>query len=547
VSPQHWKRGGLAIAAIVSTCLTTWAVQDDSDLAEVLHGPASTEHGDQLELLSLVKGGKENDAFELAFDTGDELFETRFNIVDGGGANVGNGQRFTRVPRADLVGAGAWANHVPSRATGPNAETCISCHSLPLPDGAGFANSNVHRDPLHSGNMVLFIERNTPHLFAPGALQRLAEEMTADLARIRDTLVGSVCSSGGSASAPLESKGISFGVLTVTRTGTEPCTTTLDTSGVVGVSADLVVRPFQWKGSVASLRDFNRDAAHNELGMQAVEIAGDGIDGDGDGVANELTIGDITSLAVYMAAQPRPTTNLELDSLRLLEPRLTSDEKRQIDRGSRTFSEIGCATCHVPSLRIDVPIFSEPSQSPSFRDALFPAGQDPLALGVDPTFPVTFDLTKDQPDNRIKVGNKVVRLGSLTKDDRGRAVVELFGDLRRHDLGPAIAETIDEVGTGASVFLTENLWGVGSTAPYLHDGRATTLTEAILAHGGEAAASHDAFLALGVNDQRSLMAFLNNLVLFKSVATTSSDSQNGDDDDDDDGGDDGDDGDDDDD
>jgi len=36
----------------------------------------------------------------------------------------------------------------------------------------------------------------------------------------------------------------------------------------------LIVRPFQWKGSVAFLRDFNRGAAHNELGMQAEEIVG---------------------------------------------------------------------------------------------------------------------------------------------------------------------------------------------------------------------------------------------------------------------------------
>jgi CxxC motif-containing protein (DUF1111 family) len=82
-------------------------------------------------------------------------------------------------------------------------------------------------------------------------------------------------------------------------------------------------------------------------------------------------------------------------------------------------------------------------------------------------------------------------------------------------MGPGLAESIDEVGTGASVFLTENLWGVGSTAPYLHDGRATTLTEAILAHGGEAQASRNAFVALNTGKQQDLLAFLENLVLFK--------------------------------
>jgi CxxC motif-containing protein (DUF1111 family) len=93
--------------------------------------------------------------------------------------------------------------------------------------------------------------------------------------------------------------------------------------------------------------------------------------------------------------------------------------------------------------------------------------------------------------------------------------VRLFGDLKRHDMGPGLAESIDEAGTGASTFKTANLWGVGSTAPYLHDGRATTLTEAILAHGGEGKPSKAAFLALPAREQRNLVAFLNNLVLYK--------------------------------
>jgi bifunctional N-acetylglutamate synthase/kinase len=70
--------------------------------------------------------------------------------------------------------------------------------------------------------------------------------------------------------------------------------------------------------------------------------------------------------------------------------------------------------------------------------------------------------------------------------------------------------------TGASVFMTRPLWGVGSTAPYLHDGRATTLTEAILEHGGEAQATSTAFVALPLASQKAMIAFLDNLVLFKT-------------------------------
>ncbi len=84
-------------------------------------------------------------------------------------------------------------------------------------------------------------------------------------------------------------------------------------------------------------------------------------------------------------------------------------------------------------------------------------------------------------------------------------------------MGTKLAEAIDEAGTGASTFLTRNLWGVGSTAPYLHDGRATTLTEAILEHGGESAASLSAFMARSLAEKQALIAFLNNQVLFKLV------------------------------
>ena len=102
----------------------------------------------------------------------------------------------------------------------------------------------------------------------------------------------------------------------------------------------------------------------------------------------------------------------------------------------------------------------------AFRDARFPAGQDPLALGVDPKFAIKVDLTKDQPDNQVQYSDgSVYRLGSLTKDSNGKAVVDLFGDLKQHDMGPGLAEAIDEAGNGRAMFLTRNLWGVGSSGP----------------------------------------------------------------------------------
>src|SRR5262245_25783309 len=268
--PRPAVRAGLAAAVLLSSGLPSRAIVIDLTLVRA-HHPARATHADQTELLALVQAGEIEAAFEEAFELGNGLFGTDFNAVDGVGANVGAGLRFTRVPRADLAGAGEWRNHVPARTTGPNASACKDCHSQPFDDGAGPASGNVQRDPTHAGSMGALIERNTPALFGAGALQRLAEEMTASLKETRDAVAEQVCRTGPPAQRDLAAKGITFGAIAATRTGSSPCTVAFDTSGVKGVDADLVVRPYQWKGSNATLRDFNRGAAHNELGMQAVE------------------------------------------------------------------------------------------------------------------------------------------------------------------------------------------------------------------------------------------------------------------------------------
>src|SRR5213083_1244857 len=72
-----------------------------------------------------------------------------------------------------------------------------------------------------------------------------------------------------------------------------------------------------------------------------------------------------------------------------------------------------------------------------------------------------------------------------------------------------------------SVRLTTPLWGVGSTAPYGHDGRSISLTEVILRHGGEAQMARDAFTHLSSSDQSIVLTFLNSLVLFPPDDTAS--------------------------
>ncbi|HEY7511986.1 MAG TPA: hypothetical protein VIG50_17130, partial [Vicinamibacteria bacterium] len=139
----------------------------DSPTVRAVHDAVAV-HADQDELKALVVAGRTRDAFEEAFELGDELFATAFNALDGSGANVGGGQRYTRVPRADLRGAGEWFQHTPPRVTGPNAAGCFECHEQPFEDGAGTAAQNVHRDAFRTGVVSQFVQRNTPHVFAPG-------------------------------------------------------------------------------------------------------------------------------------------------------------------------------------------------------------------------------------------------------------------------------------------------------------------------------------------------------------------------------------------
>ena len=68
-----------------------------------LHEPAA-EHTTQSSFLEMSSTESREDTFLEVFELGDVLFDTDFNTLDGGGANVGNGMRFSRVPRADLKG-----------------------------------------------------------------------------------------------------------------------------------------------------------------------------------------------------------------------------------------------------------------------------------------------------------------------------------------------------------------------------------------------------------------------------------------------------------
>ncbi|WP_286132968.1 di-heme oxidoredictase family protein [Labrenzia sp. DG1229] len=105
---------------------------------------------------------------------------------------------------------------------------------------------------------------------------------------------------------------------------------------------------------------------------------------------------------------------------------------------------------------------------------------------------------------------------SLPRDEKGRTLVPLFGDLKRHKIADAQNEAygnelLAQRFVARDVFITSELWGVGSTAPYGHRGDLTTLDEAILAHGGDATQSRKDYSALSESDRQSVIAFLRSL------------------------------------
>lgn len=97
------------------------------------------------------------------------------------------------------------------------------------------------------------------------------------------------------------------------------------------------------------------------------------------------------------------------------------------------------------------------------------------------------------------------------------ATIHPYTDLLLHDMGDGLADDRRDGDASGREWRTPPLWGIGllesvnGHAHYLHDGRARTLEEAILWHGGEAQRSRDAFAAMSAGERRALVAFLNSL------------------------------------
>lgn len=376
---------------------------------------------------------------------GDTLFRFMFTRLDGAASRPLNGKERTGLPRM----------------SGPESQSCSACHSqlttvdgllIHVPGGAGdnalntFSQAGVPDDPARANI------RHTRAIYGSGLKERLAEEMTADLARQVDAARAQAKQSGAAVTVDLLTKGVGYGRVTVAPDGA------LDTSGVSGLDPDLVVKPFSAKGTVATLREFTQDAAERHLGLRTVE---------GQAKDGELTSADLTALVMWQATRPTPRQVAPKDAGRAEDAR----------RGQAVFNGIGCASCHVPVLPLNDPLMAvtPPDAARPLRTNLTTTGLPPASGGAWP--------------------------------------IAIYSDLKRHNMGEALAEPLPQGNAAPEMFITRPLWGVSSVGPWLHDGRATTLSEAILWHGGEAESSRAQFAGLPRTDQRALMEFLRTLVI----------------------------------
>ncbi|KIN71263.1 hypothetical protein [Sulfitobacter guttiformis] len=246
-------------------------------------------------------------------------------------------------------------------------------------------------------------------------------------------------------------KEVEFGTLSLTRINAEPCEVTIDASQLAGIDADLVVRPFGWKGNHATTRSFTGDAAHNELGLQATELVG-AQDGDYDCIINELSVGDVTAITLYMAALERPVSTVELAEFGLIY--LTDVLSADIAAGEHLFTEAGCNSCQVSSMKVANPTFKEPSRAAGYTDNLFPDGSNPGAHGLGSDTAITLDMRLDPPNNQVLLEDGgVYHLGAHETDVKGNGRARWFSDFKRHDMGPALSDPSDPLGVWAQLCL----------------------------------------------------------------------------------------------
>ncbi len=402
---------------------------------------------------------------------GMEIFSTPFTKADG----FGDGPMSSADPTSPGGRPTMGDNGTFLRVNGLDSQTCLECHSVlsnrEIPatfavGGVGGISATAMPGPTEvdiddeGGNgFALFNGRliNPPFVFGSGGVELVAKEMTIDLQAL-----GALAQATPDTPIPLKTHGVSFGTITY-----DSGAAAFDTSGVEGIEPDLVVRPFGRKGNNASIRQFDLGALQFHMGMQPVEIVGEGVDADDDGVVDEILAGELSAMHIFSVLSEAP--------------RRRGGNWHQVRRGYQAFMNAGCGGCHIPV-----------THTRSSRLAIaFPE------VETDPTANVFIEV-------ELRGGSAGFRRGW-----RGGIMVPMYSDLKRHHMGDSLSEhTGDPLD---AYFITPRLWGIADTAPYLHDGRALTLRDAIGMHDGAGLEAAGDFAALSEAMKVDLLAFLDTL------------------------------------
>lgn len=475
----RWRRRLGSSAALLLGTVLSWGLA-----APALADEPWAERTQALGAIAVMPTGVlQKDELATLTATGEALFGAHFTALDG----VGRPQATQAI---DPTRRKHPREQVFFRTAGPDAGSCAACHNQPVIGGAGdfvanvFASEGFESADFDSLDPQFSSERGTNHLFGAGLVELLAREMSLELQSVRSQALSEARATGSAVRLRLEAKGVDFGHISAEPDGS------VNLDELDGVDTDLVIRPFSQKGVMTSLRQFTINALNQHHGMQADERFGarwTGTDDfDGDGKSREISSADISAMVAWQATLPAPVQMIPE----------AAGWTEAAESGEASFSDFGCTVCHRPAL---------PLESLSFAD------------------PGPFDLAGTF--NERQVGAKAVYnialmdwASSLPRDEEGRVLVPLFGDLKRHAMTD---NQIDALGNellsqrfvDRNIFQTAELWGVGSTQPYGHRNDFSTLDEIILAHGGNGRKARDAYAAASDAERSALIAFLKTLVI----------------------------------
>lgn len=274
--------------------------------------------------------------------------------------------------------------------------------------------------------------------------------------------------------------------------------------GRVSRQKDGRIGRFGWKGQTPSLNDFVLTACAVELGLEVPGHAQGGLPQSPEAKAKglDLTGDECAALVAFVRSLPQP-----------IEARPEgAAEARLVAAGRDHFGRIGCANCHTPALGDVEGIYSD-----LLLHDLGPELGDTGAYGV--FVPDSSDPDFVDPD--LNVAGGIATTTEIVLDAPGVSGLE---DVVVPTVAtPGGATTIAEFQPSApprpptgpasrQEWRTPPLWGLRDSGPYLHDGRADTLEQAIALHGGQAASSALQYFKLTAEERMQLQAFLKTLI-----------------------------------